>query len=344
MELRPLRHMKRLGEKYPDAWKRIEVARELRGSQKELHWPNWCYLPIAGVYPIVYPEGKTFSQDAIDLAALAALGAWRMTKGIYRFDETVRESIQVIEGTSKIPVDVLLRLPEWCVYIEIPIETSLVACYGFYAFLEFDVNTRRRELRIVFDMHEPHSLVPSILHLVEGDTLEQGMQRALSVGMEEQIAADIREAQVRAALTKQMSETIQEAYRYMTGQALGYILYLCTQNADIAGDGVPENPQPRTTKKHGKRLFASPGVKQWEVGYRIGSAIRTLHKRAEKTQGSTGTGAKKIAHVRRAHWHRYWTGPKKNQTLIVKWLPPIPIGFSEKDLDELLPTIHPVKQ
>ena len=42
------------------------------------------------------------------------------------------------------------------------------------------------------------------------------------------------------------------------------------------------------------------------------------------------------AHVRRAHWHHYWTGKGRTE-LVLRWIAPTPIGYGER-----LATIHKV--
>lgn len=51
---------------------------------------------------------------------LGALAAWRMTQGIYRFDTDIFSALWSTPIEGKIPVEILYRLPEWCVYIEAP--------------------------------------------------------------------------------------------------------------------------------------------------------------------------------------------------------------------------------
>ena len=59
----------------------------MRGAELP-HWPQWCYLPLFGAYAIVGGGGT--NRVPIDRAqhpgVVAALAAWRMTQGIYRYD------------------------------------------------------------------------------------------------------------------------------------------------------------------------------------------------------------------------------------------------------------------
>jgi hypothetical protein len=87
-------YLAQAGKTYPGAWKAVEMLREDRGKGLPA-WPDWCYLPMAGIIAIVSkgaPIGVLRAQiqelatRKIGAAALMALASWRVTKGIYRFD------------------------------------------------------------------------------------------------------------------------------------------------------------------------------------------------------------------------------------------------------------------
>ena len=61
---------------------------------------------------------------------------------------------------------------------------------------------------------------------------------------------------------------------------------------------------------------------QSEVGYRIGAAIRKSTEIREKVVyvGEHGKGSPKSPHIRRSHFHSYWTGSGDSKELIVKWV------------------------
>ena len=80
-----------------------------------------------------------------DVARLAALGAWRVTQGIYRFDPDLYLAIIETSVDGDLPHDVLYRMPEWCVYVETPGMLWLgVQLHGFFAHLESDAKSSRR--------------------------------------------------------------------------------------------------------------------------------------------------------------------------------------------------------
>jgi hypothetical protein len=59
-------------------------------------------------------------ERAFDPMILAALCAWRMGKGVYRFDPDLLQELWETPVTGEIPGEILLHLPEWCVYLELP--------------------------------------------------------------------------------------------------------------------------------------------------------------------------------------------------------------------------------
>jgi hypothetical protein len=105
------------------------------------------------------------------------------------------------------------------------------------------------------------------------------------------------------------------------------VLYVCTDDADIADVDHPSaRPkhamQPRSTESH------------WEVGYRIGTALRA--SRAVPAGAHGGSHAAPAPHLRRAHWHTYWTGPMDGERRqVLKWLAPMAVGVGDA-----LPTFH----
>lgn len=145
------------GRQYPQAW---EFADELRRNAiQDMSWPAWCYLPMGGWYAVVSRMlaggGRLTTPDQIAaVSQIAALGAWRMTQGIYRFDPALYPALIDTPISGDIPADMLYRLPEWCVYIETPdLEWSGAPLRGIWAHMECDHNTGQHELRMLTDSH-----------------------------------------------------------------------------------------------------------------------------------------------------------------------------------------------
>lgn len=110
------------------------------------------------------------------------------------------------------------------------------------------------------------------------------------------------------------------------------ILYACSDEPDFLEVEPPETLQSRGS-------FKGSDLKIRQMGIRIGAALRS-HQKA--TSSSTGllTGTM-TPHVRRAHWHRFWVGPRNgSRRLTVKWLPPIPVNV---DRGEISTTVRSLK-
>jgi len=104
------------------------------------------------------------------------------------------------------------------------------------------------------------------------------------------------------------------------------VAYICSKNADIVPSYKPNGKLKRNNAK--RRSYAT-----WhDVGYRIGSELRAYERvKFERKQHQGGT---KRPHMRRAHWHHYWTGPRDgDRELVLKWLAPTMVSVSNGDIE-----------
>lgn len=111
--------------------------------------------------------------------------------------------------------------------------------------------------------------------------------------------------------------------------ALNACQYLCASNAEIRDLKVSKKDKP-VISVNGKKTPVSVQVSN--VGYYIGKRFEKMY--AESVGDGTRAGAsgtKKRPHVRRAHWHHYWTGPGRT-VLQVKWLEPIFVMGEENNI------------
>lgn len=336
-------YIRHFAAKYPNAWQQFDYYRSLRG--KELpDWPAWCWCPLAAAYAIVSGGGdnKVRPSQIADVGTLGALAAWRMTQGIYRFDTDMFAALWDTPLT-KIPVEILYQLPEWCVYIEAPAERKLYEydLLGWFAHIEHDAATGRPELRFVFDLNNGGVLSPFMLHLT-ASTLSECVRRALVEGWRQAVEIQNNDdiSMPSASTVKEMTETLETGL----ASALSVVLYLCSISADIADlrskRERPANPVPRKTKRGMRTFPLDGGATTWLTGYRIGASLRLADEkeRSATESGEAGRSSPR-AHIRRAHWHTYWTGPRdKPQKPVLKWLPPVPVGAGE-----IVPTIRGVE-
>lgn len=252
---------------YPEAWKKAELFRSINGQPGKPGWQDWCYLPLGGWYAIVARArhgGKEINNLAslLDVSRLAALGAWRMTQGIYRFQPALLAALSQAPAALdalEVPCAALFTLPEWGVYLETPgLEEGL---HGVWAHLEHDANNGALELRLLLD--EETGLTPLILDLGVA-TLAQAVQGAIETSERE---AGVNRAGLDAQADSQDSTAAAQQTARLLPVVVTLLLHLCSEQAVFSRKGEitrPANPAPRKTKQ-GLRLFPAAGPTEWEV-------------------------------------------------------------------------------
>lgn len=367
---RPMQYCLALARKFPDVWKMVESLRHSRqtvaartNQAVDVRWPADCYLPrpLAVYLSSRYGEREDYSGfDEVAGAWIAALSAWRMTQGIYRFDESILPELLKTPLDRELPGDIFTRLPEWCVYIETPgWRFGKRPMHGFFAFLDaLDTQKVYRELVLLSDLgegEESELFVHPALPAGSG-SLDETLRQSLD-GVAEARAAEMIEATKRpelrpmllAQLRRSLQESMDDEEKRTIRSMVSLLLYLCCQNAEVL-DRVgkrqrPGRPRPVKTKQ-GLRLYAPDGPTRWDVAFRLGAAFRRAMEAYREPQG--GTHASPRPHVRTAHWHSFWTGQRAkpglatptSRLMVIHWLPPIPVNV--KDDAPLVPAIRAV--
>jgi hypothetical protein len=328
MPLRPQTHVAKVLHTYGNFWKAVDLLRspELRPRWPE--WPEWCFLPVhvtQEILPAYFPDEKDDEDRKKEAPLLSGLAAWRVTQGIYRFAPEVLDAIWDTPIEGQIPSELLYRLPEWCVYVETPGKAlGERALEGFFAYLDGSAG----HSLIVFLLDWQCGCLDNLPIILQGDGLEATV-RCLSSTNE---------------WSHEQKEKALDEMRAYAAPLLSLVLYLCSTAAEIHdADGSPrqpEHPRPIRTKK-GPRIFPPDRSTTWEVAYRLGAALRLSLAQFSEAHG--GTHASPRPHIRRAHWHSFWTGPHDQparRRLELRWLPPVPVAAT--DPEQLVPAIHVV--
>lgn len=292
-----------------------EIARD-KGTDIP-DWPSWCFIPMAGWYAIVSAQHDVQRlpfELITDVSKLAALGTWRYSQGIYRFDESLREALTQSTVVGSIPCDVLLRLPEWCLYIETPgMRWENLELAGFWVHLEWDTNENRKELRFLLDT--AGGLIGVPMHL--GDwTVTEAVDRVMSVAKMESGQEQFTAPRVVQDLASGLNPLVS------------LVLYLCSDEPEIDDARQPgASPSRAVAKKikKGWQLFPAEKPRTWDVGTKAGQSLR---QNLESTQGDQTVRP----HLRRAHWHGVWTGPRDGERKFkYNWIPPILVNSGTKE-------------
>jgi hypothetical protein len=269
-----------LDEDFPGAWKTAARLRGMRGRELP-GWPSWCYLPFAGWLAVASETlaDKNSPPDALPVfaARLAAVGTWRMSKGVYRFDPDLYEELVGTPVEGDIPCEILRRLPEWCVYVETPgLSHDGKELFGFFAHLEKDANNGDEELRLL--LVEESMLFPQIVHLGKW-TIREGVERML----------EIAERNLPGCLSEETKRLAADEFVRVSTPLLSLLLYLCSANAEI-GDGTagPSNPTPIQLRGGKEKLLPVEAPRVWNVGERIGADIGRGREKETAVSNSNG--------------------------------------------------------
>lgn len=320
----------------------FDAAAALRAQHQD-EWPHWCYLPLP-LWQLAHQALPCGLPNPDDDALVAAMGIWRMTQGIYRIDPVVCDALLDTPPNGDIPADVLLRLPQWCVYVETPPERMRwggAGVHGFWAWLDC---TRKGRANLNTLLDGPAETLPLCLPLGAG-SLDDAMQFLLHLAQKR--AAQGYMSQDLAALFQHYALMMQPI-RDTLAQLLPLLLYICTTDSM---QQRPSNPLPQKTKR-GMQIFPASQPRVWDVGVRMGAALRAAY--AAEGAGTSGGGighASPRGHVRRAHWHGFRSGPRltadgqaipaEKRPFELRWMPPIAVNLP--DIEALPATIHAVK-
>ena len=118
---------------------------------------------------------------------------------------------------------------------------------------------------------------------------------------------------------------------------LQLVLYVCANNADVQPN--PEQQSTTTNSRVIKDRYVE--IRKWDVGVCIGDAIRamTSTQPVNHQEKKPGTHASPRPHMRRGHWHYFWTGSKSEPSerkLVLRWVAPMPIGITGGDTPVVL--------
>lgn len=376
----PERVAQHFGRLYPGVWKTVEAVRQSPGMCGLTGWQPWCYLPInvASGILIHHTEDDYSSARQAEVTLhhhtrmLAALSAWRMTKGVFSFDPAVLREMVDSDVRDGLPEECFLRLPEWCVYIPTPGINYMpgVPLHGFFAYVDdHGVGGRNAPPELNLEMLiDPRGGPAALRELLPGSAqyadncAHMHVCVDLSTGSFARAMGSMADALVRKAETVTNNSGLEDDGRFsrlasmteqqreemlapMVERALklaNLVLYLCADEADIRPEGLGNRRVAvKSSEKSGKRSYMAPAIMDWQVGYRIGAELRLGQWQHARGEPGEGHGSPPRPHIRRAHWHSYWTGPRTGpQERRVKWLLPIPVNV--ESLEMLMPNLRSV--
>lgn len=310
--------------KYPSWASKLDYFRGMNGREGLPAWPEWCLLPMSATQAVVSDGGKIQSPKVWipPMQEMAALYAWRQGRGIYCFDEDLAENVLETTGIDELPVETLMHLPEWGVCVIPPKALKWgEEIQAFIAHLEWDTIAKRRELRIVLVLSGKNGIVLQNMQPLHIDSSN--------------IREAVRDSLVASNVFKRQIPDVIELYLPQIRQIVALLIYLGSTKADIV-----DPLESSKTYNHKEYKVNQDAVGKYEVGFRIGATLRKNLSSQHVTTSSVSAGRQMAPHLRKAHWHHYWTGPKSSaeeRQLVVRWIPPTLVGVGE-----LIPTLRNV--
>jgi hypothetical protein len=311
----------------PGCEERSAAFRAGRSSFSEKDWPHWCDFPMAATYailtdgaPIDIASTVLVQRGVKKLPELTAALIWQKSKTIYSFDSELASALLAQPLDGEIPGEALERLPHSCVYIETPIVVDNAIAQRFFAWLEWDINAQFKELRLLYLLNngETFSWPVPIVGTLDKAISELAASAAFRASTQPQSVIAAAKSDAHIAVDTVLG-------------SINLVLYLCSDEPDMQGELTGRT-------YHANGMAKRPAV--IPVGTRIGAALRQTYQESGKQSGKQHSTP--VPHIRRAHWHHYWTGAKKGErNLILKWLPPIPVNVGSEEAPSV---IHKVKK
>ena len=340
---RPLQVLQAISREYPGLWKNIDAARARHDKGLKV-WSDSCFIPVSLIrnlinrFFICHTNRNRELKLTSEAARISALAAWRRTQGIYRFDADVYEAVRNTPEDGGFPLEALVHLPEWCVYIETPGLLFMgEKVHGAWMHIDWDANCEMNYLYFLIDTTKQVTASVQLTHEPIEEQVKNIATKYVAPGeMDIFLKSELFTASVSLLST-----------------LISLALFLCTQAAEVGGSAErPANPSPPRRRGGEFRTLAPNRVTTWEVGVRMGAALRQARQHSATSEGG---GEEKLrnsprGHIRRAHWHKAVSGPRKledgtvvptsQRKLKVRWQQPLAINV--KDPGALPATVRAV--
>ena len=327
---------KKILSRYPNAIQLADTFRRDRARFGE-DYPDWCDLPAPLATIII--TGTTDERAMIRILEqqpkhsqidLTAALIWIRGKMIYRYDDTLADALASQPLDGKIPPEALHYLPYPCVYVERKMLVGDFETIGFFAWLDIE---ETKILRLHFLQTNGESLPIPIP--ITGGTIDDSILEFVKLSSERY--GDTSRPRYDA------NDLLDSPFPKLISECVNLLLYLCSEKPDIPDDTELRTKRSRDTYGNPKRAA------QWDVGTRIGAALRKATEQEKAKEPSAGeedtanaTSKKPHSsprpHMRRAHWHSFWTGKRDSadRKLVLRWLPPITVNIDDVDLPSVI--------
>ncbi|OJF12621.1 hypothetical protein BG844_19650 [Couchioplanes caeruleus subsp. caeruleus] len=296
------------------------------------------------------PDGQTAEQAGeMTLRKVIASGVvddrltvlqWKKLRIVYRIDNDLASALAQTDHAAMLPSDVFTRLPHPDPLVLFDTPLVLDPATGD-ALLGFFVTGRDEDQRVV-SSHSAASACLSIA-LCTLQKGKRGVGGGFSMGTQDgQTVSDLIASLSSTYEAIPKSEEIEGQRASLpplgcTHLAVPFVVSVLTYLCSEAPDVQPRPGAVPTQRGSGGKSNKTPRI--WDVGWRVGAALRAYHA---GSASENGRGTPVRPHIRRAHWHTYRVGPGRAQS-VIKWISPILVGVRDVGLDALPGVVVDVK-
>ena len=303
------------------------MARKLQ-LPKPLEAVTNLSINFPGIWNKIDPKNFKSAEDfSIEVARpeskflFSALSKWRLTKQIFEFDDELSTILMETDKLDdEIPSEIVDHLVYDCFYVKLP--DKFITCKTLK-------NNQGEFTDMVMDGFFYQVIDKSIIFVI-----------LFTTGHSQSMGFDIYDnATLKECIDKHM-QVSPDVYKTLNF-FIQIVLYLCADNADIEENYVQKQTykKPKDVSKP-KDKFTE--LRKWDVGYRYGAAVKKVRKQQDQSfSGHEGSHARKRTHVRKGHWHHFWSGSKKDgeRILSLKWVSPVVVNAEYENVT----TIHRAK-
>lgn len=307
--LQVLNYIKRIDVMYAGAVKEIKNAGKIENLYRFLinHYRKELAPLIIKGYP---------AESVEEIVRTCVLDTqlnweWDKYKQIYKFNPELFKLLTEETDADSVMADIFLsKLPFPCFYVDNPINDGEGNEFvGFYVMTRLGIDDVP-ELFIEFAQTDPErSYRFCAVPLIKGSnkTIDELLTR-------QYVLAGVD--------PKDISQ--KEVFNEMCKKAINCVAYLCTDKVDVVKTRREVKAKSSKPNKKSKTKTVKVGL----VGDKISKVIKESRVRYvyEDSGKPHEKGTPKSAHIRRAHYHSFWTGkrnePEKRE-LIVKLISPI---------------------
>lgn len=298
-------------------------------------------------------------EDVLAQFGQMAIHGWRFHhRTIYEVDpDLLQELIDSEVPEQEIPVDVLRRIPHNCPLFVLPepliIEHPEFTClYDQFLLIPLRVEIEKGRFGRPEEVFKHNvyidgpDVADEIKFLWFGKNIDDDSDQMITtqtiflkgqkkLDLRDQLQSIISDLDEQSANARSVKRDAnwKDIVHKQFAVAVALTLYVCSDEPDMIDI---EPPEELVSKK-----VLSPGLPSVKtLGIRIGSALRS-HRQAVSSDTGDGITKSVMPHLRKAHWHRFWTGPRNGERkLIIRWLPPVPVNAHR---GKITTTIRPLK-